>query len=65
MTTTFDEKTKIWSGPEFEFQFDKHRNFGEYLLGQLADTDSERVMQVNIVFSFFHLNKMFHLVYKR
>lgn len=48
-TTTFDEFEKIWSGPEFEFQFDKYKNFGEYLLEKLADADSERVMQVIIV----------------
>lgn len=50
-TTAFDEVTKIWSGPELDFQFDKYKNFGEFLLENLADTDSERVMQVNIVFS--------------
>lgn len=51
-TTTFDEEKKVWSGPELNLQIDKKKNFGEYLLGKLAN-DSERVMQVNINFFFF------------
>lgn len=50
-TTVFDEVTKIWSGPEYDYQFDEYKNFGEFILEKLADTDSDRVMQVNIVFS--------------
>lgn len=48
-TTHFDEVKKVWSGPELNVQTGEYRNFGEYLLEKLADSDCERVMQVNIM----------------
>lgn len=47
-TTHFDALNKIWSGPKHSFKLDKHTNFGEIILEKLADTDSERVVQVTI-----------------
>lgn len=47
-TTSFDVVNKIWSGPKSEFEIDKHENFGETILKKLNDTDTDRVMQVNI-----------------
>lgn len=46
--TFFDENEKIWSGAKNDFQINKYQNFGEIILEKLADTDSDRVMQVRL-----------------
>lgn len=44
----FDAGRKVWLGPKDGFYIDKHTNFGEIILNKLADTDANRVIQVNI-----------------
>lgn len=44
--TQFDDTEKIWSGVKSSSQVAKDQNFGEIVLNNLADGDSERVMQV-------------------
>lgn len=44
--TEFDDTEKIWSGVKSSTQIAKDQNFGEIILNNLADGDSERVMQV-------------------
>lgn len=64
-TTRFDADNKIWFGPKSEFKINKHENFGETLLEKLNDTDTDRVMQVNIIKVVFALHIFFlsHLTF--
>lgn len=45
--TDFNVEEKIWTGPKFELQFDRSKNFGEFCLEKLNE-DSDHVMQVNV-----------------
>lgn len=47
--TEFDAVEKIWSGARVDIHIDKHQNFGEFILNNLADSDTERVMQVKYI----------------
>lgn len=44
--TNFVANEKIWCGPEVDSNIDKTQNFGEIILKNLNDADSNRVMQV-------------------